>query len=196
MDFQHHNITISGLIGAGKTTLTNQIAEKLGWCALKEPVEENPYLDLFYSDMDKYGFAMQIYFMNYRFEQEQKNIWNKNNTVQDRSLWEDIIFATMLNKSGKISDLDYSTYKQLYCNMVNFIKKPSKILYLDVTPEIALERIKLRNRDCEKNITIEYLRDLKETYEEWLEQIGKTTTVIRIDWNEFKAVDNVIELIK
>jgi deoxyadenosine kinase len=195
MEFQYHNITISGLIGAGKTTLTNQLSKELGWNIIQEPVETNPYLDLFYTDMNKYGFAMQIYFLNHRFEQEQKNIWNKNHTIQDRSMWEDIIFATMLNKNGKISDIDYSTYKQLYCNMVNFIKKPSKILYLDVTPETALKRIKERNRDCEKNIDIEYLTILKETYEEWLQQISKTTTVIRIDWNEFKNIENIIELL-
>jgi len=192
---QNHNITISGLIGAGKTTLAHNLSELLSWTIIGESVEDNPYLDLFYEDMEKYGFAMQIYFLNHRFEQEQKNIWNKNNTIQDRSMWEDIIFANMLYKAGKISEIDYTTYKQLYTNMTNFIKKPSLIVYLDVEPEIALERIRLRNRQCEKNITLDYLKDLKYNYEEWLNTISKTTRVIKIDWNRFINTENVIDMI-
>jgi|SaaInlV_165m_DNA_3_1040750.scaffolds.fasta_scaffold02458_2 deoxyadenosine kinase len=192
---QNLNITISGLIGAGKTTLANSLSELLSWSIIGESVEDNPYLDLFYEDMEKYAFSMQIYFLNHRFGQEQKNIWNKNNTIQDRSMWEDIIFANMLYKTGKISEIDYNTYKQLYSNMINFIKKPSLIVYLDVEPEIALERIKLRNRSCENNITLDYLKDLRDNYEEWLNTISKTTRVIRIDWNKFINTENVIDMI-
>ena len=192
---QNHNITISGLIGAGKTTLANNLSQLLSWSIIGESVEDNPYLDLFYEDMEKYAFAMQIYFLNHRFEQEQKNTWNKNNTIQDRSMWEDIIFANMLYKKGKISEIDYNTYKELYSNLINFIKKPSLIVYLDVEPEIALERIKFRNRPCENNITLEYLIDLRDNYEEWLNNISKTTRVIRIDWNKFINTENVIDMI-
>jgi deoxyadenosine kinase len=194
-EIQTLNITISGLIGAGKTTLARDLSSILSWKIIEESVEDNPYLDLFYSDMEKYGFAMQIYFLNNRFEQEQKNIWNKNNTIQDRSMWEDIIFANMLYKSGNISEVDFNTYKKLYSNMINFIKKPSLIVYLEVEPKIALERIKLRNRKCEQNITLNYLIDLQNNYEEWLNTISKTTRIVKINWNEFLSTDKVIELI-
>lgn len=192
---QHKNVVISGLIGVGKTTLTNKLVERLNWSIIEESVDNNPYLDLFYDDMHKYAFSMQIYFLNHRFEQEQKNVWNKKNTLQDRSMWEDIIFANMLHKSGHISDIDYSTYKQVYSNMINYVKKPSLILYLDVDPEIALERIKNRNRECEKNIDIKYLKSLKDNYDEWLCMISKTTRVIKLNWNQFQNINNVIDLI-
>ena len=194
-NFTGMNITVSGLIGVGKTTLSKQLAEKLSYTILEEPVEDNPYLDLFYKDMKKYAFAIQIFFLNYRFQQEQKNIWNKNNTIQDRSMWEDIIFARMLLDSGIMTEIDYNNYHKLFMNMTNFIKKPSLIIYLDVEPEIAFERIKIRNRDCEKEISLDYLRSLKKCYEEWLESVSKHTKVLRINWNEFMSTEYVVEQI-
>ena len=83
---QNHNITISGLIGAGKTTLAHNLSELLSWTIIGESVEDNPYLDLFYEDMEKYGFAMQIYFLNHRFEQEQIEFFDRvRKTYIDRS---------------------------------------------------------------------------------------------------------------
>ena len=63
-NFTGMNITVSGLIGVGKTTLSKELAEKLSYTILEEPVEDNPYLDLFYNDMKKYAFAIQIFFLN------------------------------------------------------------------------------------------------------------------------------------
>lgn len=190
-------IGISGIIGAGKTTLVDQLSEKLGFMALKEPVKENPYLPLFYKDMDKWGFSMQIFLLTARFRQHQSMIWSGKNCIQDRTIYEDVIFAKMLYESGKILPIDFNTYKICFDTMCNFLHRPDLIIYLNVEPEVALQRIRTRGRACEAGITVEYLKDLKKGYDDWKNDgLAKRIPVIDLDWNQFKSVDYVIERIK
>ena len=191
----HLFIGISGIIGVGKSWLTKALAEYLGFEAFFEPVTENPYLDDFYKDMKQFGFPMQVYLLNERFRQHQQAIWKNNGVVQDRTIYEDCIFAKMLSESGDISKLDYQTYKNLFINMTNFLHRPDVIIYLDVEPETALKRINHRNRDCESELPLQYLVNLKAGYDEWLDDIEPRIPVIRIDWNEFKSVEYVVEQI-
>ena len=189
------NIGISGIIGVGKSTLTQKIADKLGFKAFMEPVDTNEYLDLFYTDMKKYGFPMQIYLLNKRFRLHQQSVWGDKGTVQDRTIYEDTIFAKMLHESKDISDIDYNTYSELFDNMSYFLHRPDVIVYLDTSPETALERIKNRNRECETDMSLEYLTALRDGYEQWLVSIRNIIPVVRIDWNTFGSVDDVIEKI-
>ena len=185
-------IGISGIIGVGKSTLTQQLSVVMNAESLFEPVENNPYLTKFYQDIPKYAFPMQVFLLNHRFTQHQQMVWSKKNTIQDRTIYEDLIFAKMLYEDGHISELDFKTYCDLYHNMSNFLHRPDLIIYLDVEPEVALDRIKLRERDCESNVPIEYLQKLKQGYEEWLQDIQPRIPVLRIDWNEFKSIKYVI----
>lgn len=183
-------ITVSGLIGAGKTTLAGALAKSMGLFAHYEPVGQNIYLEDFYADMRKHGFAMQIWLMNRRFQQHQQVIWGGMGGVQDRSIYEDTVFAKTLNKTeikGEkvISDRDFATYTQLFANMSNFMRKPNLIVYLDLTPEEAMRRIALRGRECEKSITIEYMRLLHACYQEFIDDISKYIPVIRLDYAKF-----------
>jgi len=189
-------IGISGIIGAGKSTLTKDLASKLGYAEIREPVAENPYLPLFYKDMSKYGFAMQVFLLNKRFHQHQGMIWSGISAVQDRTIYEDVIFAKMLHEAGDISDLDFETYKDLFSNMTNFLHRPDVIVYLDVEPKTALERITNRGRECEKGLPLDYLSDLKAGYEDWLKDIGDRIPIVRIDWNEFQTTEHVIDAIR
>lgn len=185
------NIGISGIIGVGKSTLTEKLGNILNFDIMREPVETNEYLDKFYNDMNRYSFPMQIYLLNHRFKQHQQMVWSDKNTIQDRTIYEDVIFAKLLNDSNLMEDIDFKTYKQLFDNMANFLHKPDLIVYLNVEPEEALRRIKLRNRECEQNITIEYLTDLKNGYEEWLKSIENNIPIIYLDWNEFQAEEKI-----
>lgn len=188
-------IAISGIIGAGKTTLTQSVGKEFKADVLFEPVEKNEYLTKFYKDMKKYSFPMQIYLLNHRFQQHQKMVWSGKNTIQDRSIYEDVIFAKMLHEDNLMEELDFNTYIHLYSNMSNFLHRPDLIVYLDVEPEEALRRIKMRNRECETNLPIDYLRSLKKGYEDWLQDIEPRIPVLRIDWNTFKSIDYVTDLI-
>lgn len=185
-------IAISGIIGVGKSTLSKQLGEMLNSDVYYEPVETNEYLEHFYRDMKKYSFPMQIYLLNHRFKQHQQMVWSGKNIIQDRSIYEDVIFAKMLREDGLMEELDFKTYCGLFQNMSNFLHRPDIIIYLDVEPEIALERIKKRSRDCESDLPLEYLISLKKGYEDWLEDILSRIPVLKIDWNKFGSVEDII----
>jgi len=177
-------ISIAGIIGAGKTTLSDSLSEEFNLPSYHEPVSDNVYLEDFYKDMKRYAFPMQIFLLNKRFVQHQQIIWQDQGGVQDRTIYEDTIFARMLNKGGYISDMDYATYLDLFKNMSNSMRKPTLIVWLAVSPQEALDRIKTRGRDCEKNITLEYLISLHQEYEFFMQSISKTTPVIKVNWEE------------
>jgi deoxyadenosine kinase len=189
-------LSVSGIIGVGKSTLAEKLGKELKANVLYEPVKENEYLNKFYKDMNKYSFPMQVYLLNKRFGQHQQMVWSGKNTIQDRSIYEDVIFAKMLRESKMMEELDFQTYKSLFQNMSNFLHRPDLIIYLDVKPEIALQRIKHRSRNCETNIPLEYLKDLQKGYEDWLKDVSPRIPVLRIDWNKFKDIKYVINLVK
>lgn len=189
-------IGISGLIGAGKSTLAEALARKLGLPVIYEPVAENAYLEDFYGDMKKYAFPLQVYLLNKRFRQQQQIVWQGKGGVQDRTIYEDSVFARMLWEGGLMDDRDYSTYIELFQNMSNFMKKPNIIVHLDVSPEESLRRIRMRARDCETGITIEYLQGLYTAYEKFISEIARVIPVIKVDYSEFRSVDEIAERIR
>ena len=184
-------IGIAGMIGAGKSTLCTALAEHLKLPAYYEPVEDNEYLADFYKDTEKYAFATQIYLLNRRFQQHQEVIWRGGGGVQDRTIYEDAVFAKMLVKMNLMDERDYRTYLSLFKHMSNFMCRPSLIVYLDVVPERSMERINERNRDVESGISLEYLTALYEGYEEFVADIARTIPVIRVDWDRFRSVDDI-----
>ena len=125
-------IGISGIIGVGKSTLTEALGAIMEYNVVREPVESNDYLSKFYSNMKKYSFPMQVYLLNHRFRQHQQMVWSTNNMVQDRTIYEDVIFAKMLHEGGLMEDLDFRTYVQLFNNMTNFLHRPDLIIYLEL----------------------------------------------------------------
>jgi len=175
-------VAISGNIGVGKTTMTDLISSKLGWHAFYEPVIENPYLDDFYKDMEKWSFHLQIYFLSKRFELQKKIVEENISCVQDRTIYEDVeIFARTLYKQGSMSKRDFLNYSSLFQNMTSYLQKPNLIVYLRASLEDLLDRIKKRGRESEKTISSTYLAKLNCAYEEWLPRAKKLTNVVTIE---------------
>lgn len=183
-------ISIAGLIAAGKSTLAKEVSTILNIPLYEESVDNNPYLPLFYETISNnikpnpYAFPLQIHLLNKRFEQQQQIIWSNKSAIQDRSIYEDSIFAKMLNKSGAMSKLDYETYKNIFRNMSHLMSHPTVIIYLDVTPEESFKRLKKRNRDMETTVSLEYLQQLHVAYDEFFKEIAKKIFVIRVDANQ------------
>lgn len=189
-------IGISGIIGAGKTTLATELSKIMNLPVYFEPVIDNVYLHDFYTDMKKYAFPLQIYLLNKRFSQHQQIIWNKEGGIQDRTIYEDMIFAKILHTDGFIDQRDYDTYIDLFSNMSNFMKKNTLIVHLDVTPEEAMERIKERARGCEVNISLDYLKKLYQGYEDFLSEISHIIPVIRVKYDKFHTPEEMALSIK
>jgi len=189
-------IGIAGMIGAGKSTLAKELGDHLGIDTYYEPVADNEYLSDFYRDTARYSFAMQVYLLNRRFQQHQEIIWRGRSAVQDRTIYEDSIFAKMLAKTGLMDERDYRTYVQLFRNMSNFMCKPSVIVFLDVSPESSADRIRSRSRDVESKIELGYLQALYDGYQEFIESISKVIPVIRIDYERFATAGEMAEVIK
>ena len=189
-------IGISGIIGAGKSTLARALGEHLDIDVYYEPVEDNEYLEDFYRDTARHSFAMQVYLLNRRFQQHQEIIWRARPAVQDRTIYEDSVFAKMLSDTGLMEPRDYRTYLQLFKNMSNFMCKPNLIVYLDVDPETSYERVQKRARGVESGISIEYLRALHDEYENFVRDISKVVPLIRVSWNEFRDAEEMAQVIK
>ena len=189
-------IGISGIIGVGKSTLTKKLGEELEYDIINEPVETNEYLSNFYQNMSKYSFPMQVYLLNHRFKQHQQMVWADKSSIQDRTIYEDVIFAKMLKEAEMMEELDFKTYVDLFNNMSNFLHRPDLILYLDVEPEEALRRVNERSRGCESGLTLEYLQDLRKGYEEWLEDVKDRIPVIRLDWNTYQDHKKIADIIR
>jgi len=194
--FDNVFIGISGLIGAGKSTLATALGKELGLPVYFEPVADNAYLADFYKDMSKYSFAMQIFLLNKRFKQQQQIVWQGSGGVQDRTIYEDSIFARMLRDSGHMDDRDFTTYMELFQNMANFMKKPNIIVHLDLTPEESYRRIQLRKRDCESGIPLEYLKALHAAYEVFIADIARVIPVIKVDYSRFRTAEEMAQVIK
>jgi deoxyadenosine kinase len=189
-------IGIAGMIGAGKSTLAAALGKHLDLPVYYEPVADNEYLADFYRDTRRYCFATQIYLLNRRFQQHQEIIWRGGGGVQDRTIYEDAVFARMLVDIGLMEERDYRTYLALFRHMSNFMCRPSVIVYLDVSPERSMERIQARSRDVESGITPEYLTALHQEYERFIQDISRTVPVIRVDWDRFRDVDEMAAVLE
>ncbi|HOT98445.1 MAG TPA: deoxynucleoside kinase [bacterium] len=175
-------LAIAGNIGVGKTTLTQMISEHFGWRAYFERVINNPYLDDFYANMNRWSFNLQVYFLSRRFMDQRLISSSRESCVQDRTIYEDAeIFAYILHKQGNMSDRDYDNYRDLFYTMTDYLRKPHLILYLRASTWTLITRIRKRGRDFEKSITNEYLYELNAAYERWINEIQKTIPVLVVE---------------
>lgn len=195
---------VAGIISAGKTTLTKQLAEAMNADAYFEPVKENEYLTDFYNDKAKYGFAMQVYLLHKRFGQHQQVVWTMDAedrwAVQDRTIYEDSIFAEMLCEADLMDRRDFRNYLELFKKMSNFLQKPDVILYLVVSPETAMQRMLDRGRPSEKiGVSLDYLRSLEEHYERWFERMirpPRALNIVKVPWENFNDTESMVRLIE
>jgi deoxyadenosine/deoxycytidine kinase len=162
-------IAVAGNIGVGKSTLVSLLCQKLDWEPFYEPVTENPYLADFYRDMRAWAFHSQIFFLTHRLRIHNQLLKHPGSAIQDRSVYEDAeVFARNLNDQGLISERDYSSYRELYQVLVDFLPPPDLVVYLRASADTLIYRIRNRGRDYERQITHEYLLQLNKIYEEWI----------------------------
>ena len=184
------HIAIAGNIGAGKTSLTDLLSKHYKWQGHFEEVVENPYLDDFYHQMERWSFNLQIYFLNSRFSQLIEIQKSGINVIQDRSIYEDAhIFAPNLHAMGLLSQRDYQNYKSLFELMEGMVTGPDLMIYLRSSIPNLVDNIHKRGREFENSISIDYLSRLNERYEAWIHNYAKGKLLI-LDVDELNFVDN------
>lgn len=183
------HIAIAGNIGCGKTTLTHMLAEHYGWQPRYESVSDNPYLEDFYADMERWSFNLQIYFLNRRFKEVVEISQTDDIIVQDRTIFEDAcIFAPNLHDQGMMSDRDFNNYKDLFDLMMSLVKLPDLMIYIRSSISTLVSQIQKRGREYEQTMRLDYLQGLERRYEEWIKTYEGRLLVI--DGDNCKFGDN------
>ena len=188
-------IVLSGPIGAGKSSLTSILAEHLGTQAFYEGVDSNPVLPLYYQDMKRYTFLLNIYLLNHRLAQINQAVKEKN-SVSDRSIYEDALFFQMNAESNVADPTEFKIYDSLLENMMedtpgNPSKKPDLLIYIRVSLDTMLKRIEKRGRSYEQISTDPSLKDyyarLIRYYEPWYEKYDASPKIV-IDGDKYDFI--------
>lgn len=188
------HIAIAGNIGAGKTTLTRLLAKHYRWTPQFEDVVDNPYLDDFYNEMERWSFNLQVYFLNSRFRQLLEIRNSKKSIIQDRTIYEDaFIFAPNLHAMGLLTNRDFHNYRSLFDLMESVVDAPDLMIYLRSSIPNLVSQIHKRGREYENSISIDYLSRLNERYEAWIHDYSKGKLLI-IDVDNINFVDNPEDL--
>lgn len=181
------HLAIAGNIGSGKTTLTRLLSKHYGWEAHYEDIDDNPYLNDFYNDMQRWSFNLQIYFLNSRFNHILSFRKSGKTLIQDRTIYEDAyIFAPNLHSMGLMSTRDFENYFTLFNLMSSLIQPPDLVIYLRASVPKLVSQIQKRGRKYEENLRLDYLKRLNERYEAWIEayNLGKLL-IVDVDNNNF-----------
>ena len=164
------HIAVAGNIGAGKTTLTELLSRHYGWTPNFEDVDDNPYLNDFYNDMQRWSFNLQIYFLNSRYRQILEIHQGDKTVIQDRTIYEDAhIFAPNLHEMGLMAKRDFENYSKLFELMASQVQPPDLMIYLKASVPTLVEHIQSRGRGYESSMSLEYLKRLNDRYNRWID---------------------------
>lgn len=201
-------ITIAGTVGVGKSSLTTALSERLNFKTSFEKVDNNPYLEKFYHDFERWSFHLQIYFLAERFKEQKRMFEYGGGFMQDRSIYEDVdIFAKMHEEQGTMTQEDYATYRELFEAMVMtpYFPKPDALIYLECDYEDVIQRIKNRGRQMEIETDEQYWKKLFARYDNWINNFTECP-VVRVNINDYdlyedpesinKVIDKVAHVIE
>ncbi len=182
-------IAVSGNIGAGKTTLCGRLGRYFDWDVHYESTEDNPYLNDFYEDMNRWSFNLQVYFLHKRYKGIVDILAGEKTVIQDRTIFEDAeIFAPNLHAMGLMSERDFRNYFELFEAMQSQIQAPDLLIYLRAGIPTLVNHIEKRGREYEGSISIDYLKKLNGRYDEWIAGYAAGPKLI-IDVNEVDFVN-------
>lgn len=187
-DIMKGTICVDGVVGVGKSSLGNLLAERYNITIYNEPVVDNPILDKFYYDKKRWSFPLQIFFLNKRFKMI-KNASKLDGCVMDRSIYGDVIFSKMLVHDGHMTKEEFELYEELLYNMLEHVEKPRLMIYLETSVENAIKKIKKRGREYEQIVPYEYWEHLDKNYREYFENYN-LSDIIKINVDEIDFVNN------
>lgn len=179
-------VAVAGNIGAGKSTLTQILADTFNWQPFFESVDDNPYLADFYGDMRRWSFNLQVFFLSSRFKHQKGMESMEGSVVQDRSIYEDVeIFARNLHDMELMGDRDYVNYCELFSIMTAYLEPPDLLVYLRADVPTLVRHIQARGREFESSIRLDYLEALNALYEDWIDRYPYPKMVVETDNLDF-----------
>jgi deoxyadenosine/deoxycytidine kinase len=187
-------IAVAGNIGSGKTTLTKLLSNYYKWDPHFEDADENPYINDFYEDMQRWSFNLQVSFLKERFRNMIKIRESGKTVILDRTIYEDAhIFAPNLHSMGLMPTRDYENYLELFDLFNSLIQPPDLLIYLRASVPTLVDQIQTRGRKYEDSIRLDYLKRLNERYEGWIDgyQLGK---LLIIDVDKTNFIENKEDL--
>ncbi|MEX6013066.1 deoxynucleoside kinase [Mammaliicoccus sciuri] len=185
-------ITIAGTVGVGKSSLTQALSERLNFKTSFEKVDNNPYLEKFYHDFERWSFHLQIYFLAERFKEQKRMFEYGGGFIQDRSIYEDVdIFAKMHEEQGTMTEEDYATYRELFEAMVMtpYFPKPDALIYLECDYNDVIQRIQRRGRQMEIETDEAYWKKLFSRYDNWINNFTECP-VVRVNINDYDLYED------
>jgi len=179
-------IAVEGNIGAGKTTVSRLLAGETGARLFLEEVDDNPFIEKFYGDMEGYAFQAQIFFLLNRYRQQTE--------IAQQDLFTDLMIADYLFAKDRIyahavlGDDELVLYNRMHSLLEGRIIKPDLVIYLQADPEVLLQRIWKRGRSFEKNISDEYISGLNEAFNHFFFHYDESPLlIVNTDRLDFKA---------
>jgi deoxyadenosine/deoxycytidine kinase len=192
-------LVLAGTIGAGKTSLTRMLAEKMNLADYYESVDDNEILPLFYKNPQKYAFLLQIYFLNSRLDLIKKARLDDKDSIMDRSIYEDSLMFRLNADLSRATETEADIYDSLLKNMMeeipnsNLTKNPDLLIHLKISFDTMLKRIKKRGRSFEQidkdPELYKYYQMLNERYNRWYEEYNQSPKM-QIDGDRYDFVEN------
>ncbi len=185
-------VSIAGLLGSGKTTAANLLADKLGFYPFEEKVNENKFLPLFYQDPQRWAFHSQLFYVREKASQlvKIKKIINETHVVQDSPVYQDYLtYAKAQQILGNMNEDEFALYEKFFHVLNRDLPVPDLIIQLNASVPSIMERIKLRARDYEKKIDSKYVELLMRLQNEWIAKNPKLN-IVSIDTNAVDIAHN------
>ena len=191
------HIAVAGNIGAGKTTLTELLSKHYKWIPQFEDTDNNPYLNDFYEDMQRWSFNLQIFFLNNRLNHLLEIQRGTETVIQDRTIYEDAnIFAPNLHSMGLMTKRDFTNYYTFFETLKSMVKPPDLLIYLNASVPTLVAQIQKRGRDYEENIRLDYLKKLNDYYDKWISEYKEgPLLVVNADKNKFSENEEDLGII-
>ena len=184
-------LAVEGPIGVGKTSLVKLLGKKLGAKMVLEEYENNPFLEDFYNDPERFAFQTQLFFLMNRYRQQQDlrqvDIFH-NLLITDYMFVKDRLFASL-----NLDDKELSLYDTVANLLERNVLKPDMVIYLQADTQTLMHNISQRGRDFETNMSFEYLAALSQVYAEYFFKYQETPLII-INTNNIDFVHNNADL--
>ncbi|MFJ7983472.1 deoxynucleoside kinase [Lysinibacillus xylanilyticus] len=189
-------VTVEGPIGVGKTSLSKELAATFNYHLLKEIVDENPFLNKFYEDIEEWSFQTEMFFLCNRYKQlsdiKKFRLMNDKPVVADYHIFKNLIFA-----KRTLQSTEYDKYEEIYKILTKDMPVPNAVVYLHASVDTLMKRIAMRGREFEKMISRDYMEQLVADYHSFIEHFEKMhpeIPVIRFNGDQLDFVKNPNDL--